>query len=137
MDYRDPRRQQMLDDQDKHGEGAEGTYRGIKWRIALTWLQPYSPRNNPLNTRTNSASYWCGYLDLGRPATTADEDCMHEHSNDECTYTLGNVIGFDCAHAHQYPMGPGKNAVYRDFASVQSSLFATIDALIGKTSEKP
>lgn len=119
----------MLKDGEEYGELQQGVYRGVKWSIRAHMWAHYSPRDNPLNTPETMRFNWCGYVDLERPYTP--EDIAHMEMYQECTYEQGNVIGFDCGHCFDYPMGICRNATFKDFRYVKNQLYAIIDSLVG------
>jgi len=126
-----PRRLHMISDQKDNGPKQEGVHRDIKWTAVLCSMGPYSPRTDPRNTKHNTLSYWCGYVHLDREVTDADMECMNTIV--ECTYDRGCVMGFDCAHAWDYPMGVSyRDSTYKDFAWVKDKLLAVIDAWLAQ-----
>jgi hypothetical protein len=65
---------------------------------------------------------------LNRAVTDEDEENVNVHGG--CSYVRGNVLGFDCGHAGDYPFHTDQRATYKDFPYVKAQLIAVIEQLI-------
>lgn len=117
---------EMEVDQERYGnKKQEGVYRGIRWYAECNFW-----RRNSLdgNNERSGDSHWCGYVDFEERAPTERERELFGTVK-QLTYDENNVLGFDCAHYDDYPLGFSKKATYKDFPYVKLKLFQIIDAI--------